>query len=83
MCGDDYGRVMATLRSKPPLSLLQGVPGDDRCVLLLGYEEQMEAMMRGANPGLARRFQWQDPWRFEDYSQEDLFQIMKAAAWGK
>lgn len=40
-------------------------------------------MMRGANPGLARRFQWQNPWRFEDYSKEDLFHILKAAAWRK
>ena len=38
---------------------VQGVPGDDRCVLLLGYEEQMQEMMRKANPGLARRFQLQ------------------------
>lgn len=59
---------------------VQGVPGDDRCVLLLGYEEQMEAMMRGANPGLARRFQWRDPWRFEDYSPDDLLHIMRSAA---
>ena len=36
---------------------VQGVPGDDRCVLLLGYAEQMETMMREGNPGLARRFQ--------------------------
>ena len=38
---------------------VQGVPGDDRCVLLLGYEEQMGELMRGGNPGLARRFQLQ------------------------
>lgn len=25
---------------------VQGVPGDDRCVLLLGYPDQMEALMR-------------------------------------
>jgi hypothetical protein len=36
---------------------VQGVSGDDRWVLLLGYPDQMEAMMREANPGLARRFQ--------------------------
>jgi hypothetical protein len=31
---------------------VQGVPGDDRCVLLLGYPDQMEEMMREANPGV-------------------------------
>ncbi|KIY94942.1 Stage V sporulation protein K [Monoraphidium neglectum] len=59
---------------------VQGVPGDDRCVLLLGYREQMEEMMRDANPGLARRFQMQNAWEFDDYSSEDLFFIMRAAA---
>ena len=56
------------------------MPGDDRCVLLLGYQDQMEEMMRKANPGLARRFQLQAAWRFEDYTQKDLLHIMKAAA---
>jgi hypothetical protein len=59
---------------------VQGVPGDDRVVLLLGYEEEMEAMLRDANPGLKRRFQMEQAWRFEDYSQEDLLHIMRAKA---
>lgn len=59
---------------------VQGVPGDDMCVLLLGYPDQMETMMREANPGLARRFQLSQAWLFEDYSQEDLLHIMKNAA---
>jgi hypothetical protein len=59
---------------------VQGVPGDDRCVLMLGYPDQMEKMMREANPGLARRFQLQDAWHFEDYSSEDLLHIMKGTA---
>jgi hypothetical protein len=59
---------------------VQGVPGDDRAVLLLGYPDQMEAMMREANPGLARRFQLSQAWSFEDYSQEDLMAILKEAA---
>ena len=49
-------------------------------MLLLGYPDQMEKMMREANPGLARRFQLQDAWHFEDYSNEDLLHIMRAAA---
>ncbi|GFR50032.1 hypothetical protein Agub_g12193 [Astrephomene gubernaculifera] len=59
---------------------VQGVPGDDRCVLLLGYEEQMEAMMREANPGLARRFQMREAWRFQDYGPVDLLAITREAA---
>ena len=51
---------------------VQGVPGDDRCVLMLGYPDQMEAMMWEANPGLARRFQLSQAWTFEDYGKEDL-----------
>lgn len=59
---------------------VQGVPGDDRCVLLLGYKEQMETMMREANPGLARRFQLSQAWQFEDYSKDQLLTMMKAKA---
>jgi hypothetical protein len=40
----------------------------------------MEAMLREANPGLARRFQLSAAWEFEDYSDEDLLHIMREAA---
>lgn len=55
---------------------VQGVPGDDRCVLMLGYKEQMEDMIRNANPGLARRFNMADAFTFDDYSDEDLLWIL-------
>lgn len=35
---------------------VQSVPGEDRCVLLLGYKEQIETMFRNVNPGLSRRY---------------------------
>ncbi len=54
--------------------------GDNRCVLLLGCPNQMEVMMREANPGLARRFQLSQAWHFEDYSKDDLLHIMRDAA---
>lgn len=57
---------------------VQGVPGDDRCVLLLGYREQMQEMMREANPGLSRRFQLEDAWDFEDFTDSQLFKILRA-----
>ena len=34
---------------------IQSVPGEDRCVLLLGYEDQMRRMFDNVNPGLSRR----------------------------
>lgn len=47
---------------------VQNVPGEDRCVLLLGYRAEMEAFMRGTNPGLARRFALDSAFSFEDYT---------------
>jgi len=35
---------------------VQSVPGDDRCVLLLGYEDKMVEMFQNVNPGLSRRY---------------------------
>ncbi|KAL1691007.1 P-loop containing nucleoside triphosphate hydrolase protein [Schizophyllum commune] len=55
---------------------IQNVPGDDRCVLLLGYEEEMERMFQNTNPGLARRFQLDDAFHFEDFSIPELMQIL-------
>ena len=47
---------------------VQNVPGEDRCVLLLGYRAEMEEFMRGTNPGLARRFALDNAFSFEDYT---------------
>ncbi|KAJ1457712.1 P-loop containing nucleoside triphosphate hydrolase protein, partial [Pelagophyceae sp. CCMP2097] len=55
---------------------VQGVAGEDRCVLLLGYREDMEAMLRRANPGLARRFQLDAAFVFEDYDDAALLRIL-------
>ncbi|KAL5335223.1 AAA domain-containing protein [Aspergillus crustosus] len=55
---------------------VQSVPGDDRCVLLLGYEEQMREMFQNVNPGLSRRFAIDDAFVFEDFSDAELRQIL-------
>lgn len=34
---------------------VQSVPGEDRCVLLLGYKDQIVNMFQNVNPGLSRR----------------------------
>ena len=56
---------------------VHNVPGDDCCVLLLGYEAQMEAMFQRVNPGFGRRFPLEDAFRFEDFADEELRQILK------
>ncbi|KAI9159145.1 NFX1-type zinc finger-containing protein 1 [Paramyrothecium foliicola] len=54
---------------------VQSVPGDDRCVLLLGYQDKMEAMFQNVNPGLSRRFPMSAAFVFEDFDDEALMDI--------
>ncbi|KAI0107176.1 P-loop containing nucleoside triphosphate hydrolase protein [Nemania sp. FL0031] len=55
---------------------VQNTPGEDLCVLLLGYQEQMEEMMNYSNPGLARRFRLSDAFYFDDFNDGDLMRIL-------
>ncbi|KAK4611584.1 NFX1-type zinc finger-containing protein 1 [Fulvia fulva] len=55
---------------------IQSVPGDDRCVLLLGYKDQMEEMFQHVNPGLARRFPIASGFVFEDFKDDDMAAIL-------
>lgn len=55
---------------------VQSVPGDDRCVLLLGYKEQLETMFQNVNPGLSRRFPLQSAFNFEDFDDKQLEKIL-------
>ncbi|RGP72651.1 hypothetical protein FLONG3_6659 [Fusarium longipes] len=54
---------------------VQSVPGEDRCVLLLGYKEQMEEMFQKVNPGLSRRFPISSAFVFQDFDNEALAKI--------
>jgi len=54
---------------------VQSVPGDDRCVLLLGYKEQMEEMMQNVNPG---RFPIDSGFLFEDLTDDEMAVILDA-----
>ncbi|KAI1266292.1 ATPase [Xylariaceae sp. FL1019] len=56
---------------------IQSVPGEDRCVLLLGYEEQMEEMFQNVNPGLSRRFPLASAFEFEDFDKDEMKQILE------
>lgn len=55
---------------------VQSVPGDDRCVLLLGYKDQMENMFQNVNPGLSRRFPVSSAFNFEDFDRDELLRIL-------
>ncbi|KAK8123367.1 hypothetical protein PG999_003285 [Apiospora kogelbergensis] len=55
---------------------VQSVPGDDRCVLLLGYKDQMQTMFDNVNPGLARRFPMASAFNFGDFNDQQLLQIL-------
>jgi hypothetical protein len=55
---------------------VQSTPGEDRCVLLLGYKEQMEDMFRDVNPGLARRFPLESAFVFEDFDDVEIGRIL-------
>jgi replication-associated recombination protein RarA len=63
---------------------VQGVPGEDMCVLLLGYDTEMRKMLRESNPGLSRRFQLEEAFVFVDYTDDQLFTMLlnKAQASG-
>jgi hypothetical protein len=54
---------------------VQSTPGEGRCVLLLGYKDQMENMFRDVNPGLARRFPLESAFVFEDFNATEIRQI--------
>ncbi|KAF3923850.1 hypothetical protein ABW21_db0205876 [Orbilia brochopaga] len=58
------------------VSEVQNVPGDDQCVLLLGYKEDLEKMFNAANPGLSRRFPISDGFVFEDFTDSELLNIL-------
>ncbi|KAK6331219.1 hypothetical protein TWF696_003278 [Orbilia brochopaga] len=58
------------------VSEVQNVPGDDQCVLLLGYKEDLEKMFNAANPGLSRRFPIADGFAFEDFTDAELSNIL-------
>lgn len=56
---------------------VNGAEGEDIAVLLLGYEEQMMRMLRNQNPGLMRRFNTENAFRFPDYNDTTLRRILK------
>lgn len=58
------------------VATVHSTPGDDRCVLLLGYRDQMEEMFQNVNPGLSRRFPLSSAFEFADFNQQELASIV-------
>ncbi|KAK4158468.1 P-loop containing nucleoside triphosphate hydrolase protein [Chaetomidium leptoderma] len=58
------------------ISRIHNKPGEDRCVILLGYPEAMEEMFQKVNPGLRRRFPLEEAFRFKDYDDTRLNEIL-------
>ncbi|KAI3585447.1 hypothetical protein IWW34DRAFT_801302 [Fusarium oxysporum f. sp. albedinis] len=56
---------------------ISGSPGEDRCVILCGYEDRMERMFLRSNPGLGRSFPLENAFRFTSYDDDELGQILK------
>jgi hypothetical protein len=74
--GTNAGDIYKTAVIDTIVAEVQSVPGEDRCVLLLGYEDQMTEMFQNVNPGLTRRFQLSDAFHFEDFSDSELQEIL-------
>ena len=65
-----FAQVLDTIVEK-----VSGSPGEDRAIIMIGYEHEMQAMFRGSNPGLSRRFDSHHPWCFTDFTDDDLLQV--------
>lgn len=55
---------------------VHGNPGEDRCILLLGYEDKLREMFQRSNPGLASRFNYSSPFKFDDFTLDQLMEIL-------
>jgi SpoVK/Ycf46/Vps4 family AAA+-type ATPase len=78
--GDGVGKVNDPYKTAIIDTLVaevQSTPGEDRCVLLLGYEDQMVSMFQNVNPGLQRRFALDDAFHFQDFTNAQLRAILE------
>eukprot|EP00762_Andalucia_godoyi_P003575 ANDGO_00738.mRNA.1 Protein cfxQ homolog len=54
---------------------VQNTASEDRCVILCGYSDEMEHLLRVSNPGLARRFPLEKAFYFADFTEDELLRI--------
>ncbi|PLB51411.1 P-loop containing nucleoside triphosphate hydrolase protein, partial [Aspergillus steynii IBT 23096] len=59
------------------VSCVSGSGDADQCVLLVGYEDQLEEMFRQGNPGLSRRFPLSSAFRFKGFPLPDLVRLLE------
>lgn len=59
------------------VSMVQGVPGEDRCIILIGYKNEIRTMFQNVNPGLSRRFPIEHPFHFTDFTVNQLEKILR------
>ncbi|SPO02598.1 uncharacterized protein DNG_05271 [Cephalotrichum gorgonifer] len=59
------------------VSRIHNKPGEDRSVILVGYADKMEEMFQKCNPGLKRRFPLEEAFRFHDYDDSQLNEILR------
>ncbi|KAI5458547.1 P-loop containing nucleoside triphosphate hydrolase protein [Mariannaea sp. PMI_226] len=69
--GDFRGGIIDTIVAE-----IAGTPGEDRCVILCGYSDQMKEMYANCNPGLARRFPLDSAFVFDNFTEEALGKIL-------
>jgi Holliday junction resolvasome RuvABC ATP-dependent DNA helicase subunit len=55
---------------------IQNSPGENICVIMCGYKDLMEQMIRRANPGLARRFPIADAFVFKEFDEAQLKAVL-------
>ncbi|KAH8587115.1 P-loop containing nucleoside triphosphate hydrolase protein [Bisporella sp. PMI_857] len=77
-CGDSTSDVFRQAIVDTLVAGIQNVPGEDRCVILLGYEDKMRDFITKSNPGLARRFPMEDAFIFENFTLPQLESILRS-----
>ncbi|KAK4067514.1 hypothetical protein Trihar35433_6074 [Trichoderma harzianum] len=59
------------------VSMTQGVPGEDRCIILVGYEDKIRDLFQNVNPGFSRRFPVKTPFHFKEFTINQLEDILR------
>jgi hypothetical protein len=55
---------------------VQNKPGEDICVIMCGYPEEMSRLLQESNPGISRRFPIADAFQFEEFNDDQLEAIL-------